>query len=96
MELTPNGIPRSLQFAFQEYDLEKLNPDEHAFTIIERTLAYGSRAELRWLFAQYGSARLASWVAEVGWRLLPRRRCGFWASYFGLQNLPQRKGIWPY
>lgn len=96
MKFTPNGIPRSLQFAFQEYDLEKLDPDEHAFTIIERTLAYGSRAELHWLFAQYGSARLAAWVAEVGWRLLPRRRRGFWASYFGLQNLPQRKGVWPY
>ncbi len=94
MEFTLNGIPRSLQFAFQEYDLEKLNPDEHAFTIVERTLTYGNRAELRWLFAQYGPQYLAAWVREVGWRLLPRRRCRFWASYFGLQNLPERKGVW--
>jgi hypothetical protein len=96
MELTPNGIPRSLKFALQEYDLEKLNLDEHAFTIIERTLAYGNRAELRWLFAKFGSARLAAWVRESGWRILPRRRCGFWTSYFGLGNLPKRRGIWPY
>jgi hypothetical protein len=96
MELTPNGIPSSLKFAFQEYDLEKLNPDEDAFTIIERTLAYGNRAELRWLFARYNSARLAAWVAEAGWRRLPHHRLVLWASFFNLSDLPQRKGVWPY
>jgi hypothetical protein len=96
MEFTASGIPHSLQFAFQEYDLEKLHPDEHAFTVIERTLAYGNRAELRWLFAQYGSERLAAWVSEAGWRVLPRYRLIFWVSYFDLSNLPQRRGVWPY
>ena len=39
MNFTPTGIPRSLRCAFQEYDLEQLNLNDHAFTIIERTLA---------------------------------------------------------
>lgn len=96
MELTTTGMPRSLQFAFQEYDLEKLDLDQHAFTIIERTLAYGNRAEARWLFAQYGRERLAAWLREAGWRRLSRRRLTFWVSYFDLGQLPKRKGVWPH
>jgi hypothetical protein len=96
VEFTARGIPRDLQFAFQEYDIEKLDPREHAFTVIERTLAYGDRGELRWLFNRYGAQQLADWVQRWGWRLLSRRRLAFWASYFRLENLPRRKGIWPH
>ena len=96
MEFTTRGIPRDLQFAFQEYDIEKLDPQQHAFTVIERTLAWGSREELRWLFGCYGAQRLAAWVRKWGWRLLPRRRLIFWSAYFGFENLPKRQGIWPH
>ncbi len=96
MEFTNKGIPRDLQFAFQEYDIETLDPDEHAFTVIERTLSYGNRGELRWLFERYGAQRLADWVQKWGWKRLPRRRLALWASYFGLKNLPKRRGVWPH
>lgn len=96
MEFTTSGIPQTLQFALQEYNLEQLNPDEHAFTIIERTLAYGNREELRWLFARYGRERLIAWIKEAGWSRLPNRRLNFWRLYFQLQNLPQRRGVWPH
>ena len=96
MEFTAKGIPTSLRPAFQEYDLEKLDPDEHAFTVIERTLAYGNRQELRWLFSRYGATRLAAWVREAGWRVLPRQRLALWTAYFDLRGLPRRRGIWPY
>lgn len=96
MECADERIPRDLQFAFQEYDVDKLDIHEHAFTVIERTLAFGNRQELRWLFACYGAQRLADWVREWGWRLLPRRRLGLWMCYFDIQELPQRKGVWPH
>ncbi len=48
MEFVDERIPRDLQFAFQEYDVDKLDIHEHAFTVIERTLAWGNRQELRW------------------------------------------------
>jgi hypothetical protein len=96
MELTAKGIPRALQFAFQEYDIEKLDPHEHAFTVIERTLAFGNREELRWLFSRYGAQQLTAWVQEWGWRLLPRRRLVFWSIFFVLDNLPRRQGVWPH
>lgn len=59
LEFTPAGIPISLRPFFQEYELEKLDPETSAFTVIERTLAWGDLAELRWLFSRYGSGRIA-------------------------------------
>jgi len=96
MQYTAKGIPRSLRPAFQEYDIEQLDPEEQAFTVIERALTWGNREETRWLFGRYGRERLADWVRSAGWRRLPRSRLSFWASYFDLQNLPKRGGIWPY
>jgi hypothetical protein len=94
MEFTAKGVPLSLRAAFQEYKLEQLDPEEHRFTLIERTLAYGRREEVRWLFEHYGSDVLSEWVQDYGWRLLPRRRLLFWSTYFDLPDLPQRQGAW--
>jgi hypothetical protein len=44
---TNQGMPRSLAPFFQEYNLENLDPEQAAATVIERTLRYGNRAELR-------------------------------------------------
>ena len=96
MRFSAKGIPVTLKPALQEYNIDELDPDEHAFTVIERTLAYGNRAELRWLFSRYGAENIAAWVREAGWRILPRRRLLFWSIYFDLGNLPERKGIWPH
>jgi hypothetical protein len=94
MEFTAKGIPLSLYAAFQEYALEQLDPEDDAFSIMERALAYGRREEIRWLFGRYGTKALAKWVRDFGWRLLPRRRLLFWTTYFNLQDLPPRKGVW--
>jgi hypothetical protein len=96
MELTKSGIPASLRFAFQEYDLEQLDLAADAFIIIERTLAYGSRAEVRWLFANYGRQKLLDWLTGGGWRTLPRLRRQLWATYFELDPFPTQRGIWPH
>ena len=96
MKFTRAGIPTSLRFAFQEYGLDELDLAEHAFTVIERTLAYGNRAEVGWLFARYGSQRLVEWLQQGGWRTLPKRRLKLWATYFDLPPFPERRGIWPH
>jgi hypothetical protein len=93
-ETTPAGIPTNLRPFFQEYALEELDPERSAFTIIERTLAWGDRAELRWLFARYGSQRLAAWVRQAGWRCLPRRRFQFWICYFELADYHHGERVW--
>ena len=46
-----NTPPGSLAPFFQEYDLAHLDLERSAATIIERTLQYGNREEIRWLFS---------------------------------------------
>lgn len=73
---TALGLPLSLKPFFQEYAFERIDPEEHWELVIERTLAYGDRRELRWLFERYGTGRLRDWVRRMGWRRLPRRPQG--------------------
>lgn len=96
IELTTKGIPHTLRPAFQEYQLEQLDPVEHQFSVLERTLAHGQRQEIRWLFQQYGRQPITNWIREAGWRLLPRRRLLFWAVYFEIDDLSTRSGAWPH
>ncbi len=95
-ERTSAGIPVSLRPFFQEYTLEDLDPERSAFTVIERTLAWGDILELRWLFAQYAPERLAEWVRQAGWYLLPRRRFVFWRVFFDLDNYRHGERVWPH
>lgn len=96
LELTARGIPTSLRPFFQEYDLERLDPEQGAFTVIERTLAWGDVPELRWLFARYDLQRLSEWARAFGWRCLPRRRFKFWLCFFALTEYEQGERIWPH
>ena len=94
------GIPASLRACFQEYNFEQLDPARHGNLIIERTLAYGNRPEVRWLFARYGRTDVATWVQRLGARRLPWRRYNLWCVLLGLPPARRlrREGsqIWPY
>lgn len=90
-------IPRSTKPFFQEYTFEKLNPGTHRDLIIERLLAYGNRAEVRWLYQTYGKDQIRAWVSENGARLLPRLRYNLWCVLFKLQpEVRSRTQIWPH
>ncbi len=79
-------IPPTLAQFFQEYTFERLDAEQHAELVIERTLAWGNREELRWLFARYGRDRVAEWVRRKGWGYLPKRRTKYpYARDFELQ-----------
>jgi hypothetical protein len=100
LQRTAAGIPRSLVPCFQEYDIEKLDPERHGDLIIERVLAYGDRRELRWLFGHYGWARVSGWVQRLGVRRLPWRRYNLWCVLLGLPPArrlrSEEQQIWPY
>jgi hypothetical protein len=94
------SLPDSLRPCFQEYDFDQLDPDRDGELIIERTLAYGNRTELRWLFALYGRTRVTDWVKRLGGRRLPFRRYNLWCVLLELPPAqPVRaegQRIWPY
>jgi len=89
-------IPITAAPFFQEYTFSALDPEAHAALIIERLLAYGNRAEVRWLFDTYGSERLRQWLAESGPQRLPRRRYNLWCVLLDITPETRKRQIWPY
>ena len=73
-----NDIPASLAPFFQEYNLEQLDRERSAGTIMERTLQYGDREEIRWLFTCYSQDRIRAWVQKWGQMALPEPHLTFW------------------
>ena len=86
LSVTEQGIPSSLAPFFQEHNLDALDPDRAAATIIERTLRYGNRAELRWLFTRYPEAVIADWVRHWGRFGLPAPHLAFWRLFLRLED----------
>lgn len=72
------SFPLTLSPFFQEYDIAKLNLQTDSHTIIERTLQFGNRTELRWLFTTYSQKQIAAWVARFGKDKLPQPHRAFW------------------
>ena len=91
-------LPESLYIFFQELNPAHLDLVRDSEIIIERTLRFGNRAELRWLFAHYGRQRIASWVSDMGIYRLPKRHLSFWCLLLDIEAPVQheRKAIWPY
>lgn len=71
-------VPESLAPFFQEYEIASFSPAKDAHTIIERTLQFGNRAELRWLFEAYGETKIREWVRQFGRENLPQPHLNFW------------------
>lgn len=71
-------IPPSLAPFFQEYDIARMNPEKDSFTIIERTLQFGNRSELRWLFRTYSRKQIVEWLRRYGKDCLPQPHLTFW------------------
>lgn len=76
--MTPSPIPPTLAPFLQEYDLAQLDPQTAAPLLIERTLQYGNRAELRWLFTQYPRQQIKDWLTRCGGERLPHPHLDFW------------------
>ena len=82
-----SDIPSSLAPFFQEYDLSKLDLERSAGTIIERTLQFGNREEIRWLFHTYPQRRIRDWVARWGKVALPEPHRTFWTLILDLPEV---------
>jgi hypothetical protein len=71
-------LPESLKPFFQEYEFTDLDSDLAAATIIERTLQFGNREEIRWLFKRYPRSEIISWLSSNGPERLPEPHLSFW------------------
>jgi hypothetical protein len=92
-------IPESLKIFFQEVDPSQLDLVRDAETIIERTLRFGNRTELRWLFNYYDRSRIIAWIRDLGEYRLPERHLVFWRLLLDIEapsDPPKRKMVWPH
>ena len=89
-------IPASAAPFFQEYRLSSLDVTEHSALIIERILAYGSRAEVQWLLATYGRPAVRDWVERAGLQRLTWRRFHLWCLVFEIPLPEKPRRIWPH
>jgi Family of unknown function (DUF6922) len=71
-------IPPSLAPFFQEYRLDDLDPETAAGFIIERTLQFGNRSEIHWLFNKYPLERILGWLERYGAERLSEPHLTFW------------------
>ena len=94
LTLASKKIPASAVPFFQEYDADLLDLDAHAHLIIERLLAYGNRAEVRWPLETYGEERVRSWITQSGSGRLPKRRYHLWCFVFDLPEQNRPNQIW--
>jgi len=92
-------IPSTLAVFFQEYTFENLDVTRDWELIVERTLAWGNRGELRWMFDRYGRERVADWVKRRGAFRLPRRQLAAWKAILEIPEaeiISAPRGIWQY
>lgn len=89
-------IPASAKPFFQEYQLDLLDVEQHAPLVIERILAYGNRAEVRWLLDAVGREQVWDWVLRSGASRLPWHRYHLWCFVFQLPFAEKPDRAWPY
>ena len=99
MRAMETRIPSTLAPFFQEYNFENLDAVRHWELVVERTLAWGNREELRWMFSAYGSERVTDWVKRRGAFRLPRRQLAAWKIILEIPDAeinPAPRAIWQY
>ena len=87
------SIPAWLEPLLQEYDFSELDLEQHAVTIIERTLEHGGRAEVRWMLRTYGVERVRAVVRDRGARRLSPRSFALWRLVLRVESW--RPHPWP-
>ena len=80
------SIPSSLQANFQDYELVDLNLYRDANLIIQRTLEYGTWAEVRWLFQAYSRQRIQRFLREHGERWLSPVTFNYWRKLLRIRH----------
>ncbi len=100
--MTSTSIPSGLWPHFQEYDPRRLDRDQDADLIIQRTLEHGTWEEIRWLVASYGVERIRKFVRLRGGRLLSAATFTYWRKLLGVRRwrrspfAREARQVWPF
>lgn len=81
-----NKIIKTIAPYFQEYDFSTLDIEEDAELIMGRTLEFGTREELKWLFKTYGYQKIKEFVSARGYRSLSKRGFNYWRTVLRIRR----------
>lgn len=100
--MTTASVPSGLRPHFQEYDPARLDRDQDADLIIQRTLEFGTWDEVRWLLTTYGMERTRQFLRLHGERLLSAAAFTYWRKLLGVRRWrrspfsEEARQVWPY
>lgn len=78
-------LPAGARRLVPHHPPDAVTAEEAPGLLIPRLLEDGDAADLAWLVAAYGEARLAAWLAARGVRQLSARSRAFWEVVLGRQ-----------
>ena len=73
-------LPERLRILFWEADFDSIDAARDADSVLARVLEHGRLADVKWLLATYGKARLHRLFREVGHPELSERTRTFWRA----------------
>lgn len=78
-------LPDSVRLLLREYATPpRLAGPAWERVVVERVMERGSWEDMRWLLAEFGRLRLAQYLRERGFRVLPPRELRFWSLVCGI------------
>jgi hypothetical protein len=95
-------IPKTMEPFFQEYDFDSLNLQSDRELIIGRTLEFGTKKVLTWLFKTYSTQEIIKFVQKRGYRALSARSFNYWCVVLEIKQyskpswLKDKKVLWKF
>jgi hypothetical protein len=75
-------LPERVRVLLWDLDVARLHIDSDADSILARVLEHGTMAEIHWLIAYYGGARIRAFFENQSHPIISARTRGFWHAYF--------------
>ena len=78
--MSKRKLPHRLRWLFPELDLESLDAERDAHSILPRILERGRMVDVRWAIGRYGMERIHRFFREAGHPELSDRTIAFWRA----------------
>jgi hypothetical protein len=82
----PRRVPEPVRWALWDLDVERLDADADADSVLARVLEHGRLSDVRVILGLYGPERILRFFREVAHPLVTERTRQFWRSYFHAEN----------
>jgi hypothetical protein len=79
-------VPDSLRWLFWDVDVDLVDLEEHAATVLGRVLENGRLCDVRLVLEIYGTRRILEFFRDGGHSLLSERTRSFWTAFFGVDE----------